>query len=116
MSNVSVALNIQPGQKALVTTSEWFYAPDGMQYRAVFGTVKAARTAEESLGVRPNGKSTNWYLEIGNVTIAGCQIHYAVRCDSCHAGPVVEWSPQGGDTTTERSRPSSIYFADPTNN
>ena len=57
--------SMQIGQKALITTDAWFYAPDGRQYRAVFGTVKAVRTSEETLGVRTNARSTNWYVEIG---------------------------------------------------
>lgn len=68
-------LNITPGKTALVTVDNWFYAPDGRMYRAVFGTVKGARTAEKTLGVRPNGKSTNWYLEIGCMTLAAGQAH-----------------------------------------
>lgn len=107
----SVALNIPVGCKALVSVDNWFYAPDGRMYRAVFGTVKAVRTAEESLGVRPNGKSANWYLEIGNVTIAGCQVHYAVRCEAVHCGPVKDWSSSEGGFR-EFERPSGIYAAD----
>lgn len=104
--------NIEPGQKALITTDNWFFAPDGNSYRAVFGTVKAARTAEETLGVRPNGKSTNWYVEIGNMTIAGCQIHYAVRTDTCNDGPSKQWSSSAEQGCREYFTPCSIYFAD----
>jgi hypothetical protein len=69
---------IQLGDKVLVTTDNWFIAPDGEQYRAVFGTVKGIHRDEEMLGIKTNARSTNWYAEIGNVLIAGCQIHYAV--------------------------------------
>lgn len=104
-------LNLQPGSKALITTNEWFYAPNGRHYKAVFGTIKAARTAEASLGIRPNGKSANWYLEIGNMTIAGCQIHYAVRCDSCEFGRADDWATKDGGLV-EFKRPCTIYNAD----
>lgn len=104
-------MNIAVGQKALLTVDNWFYAPDGRQYRAVFGTVKAVRGSEETLGVRTNAKSTNWYVEIGCMTVAGCQIHYATRCDSCHLGPALDWRTSEGGWA-EGLRPSCIFDAD----
>lgn len=109
-------LNIAAGQKALVTLDNWFFAPDGRQYRAVFGTVRAVRTAEDSLGVKPNGRSTNWYLEIGNMTIAGCQVHYALRTENCHAGRAMDWHSDAQNGLKEFERPCSIYFADESQN
>jgi hypothetical protein len=97
--------NISIGDKVLVTCDNWFYAPDGQNYRAVFGTVKAVRTAEDALGVRPNGKSTNWYAEVGNMMIAGCQIHYVVKTSTCVLGDVPTWND-------EKGRPTHIYNAD----
>lgn len=108
----SALLNINPGDKALVTTDNWFYGPDGKAYRAVFGTVKCCRTAEDTLGVRPNGKSTNWYLDIGNVTLAGCQIHYAVRTDTCSKESAEDWTHSAEHGVQIYRRPSVIYFAD----
>lgn len=104
--------SMQVGQKALITTNAWFYAPDGRQYRAVFGTIKAVRTSEDTLGVRTNARSTNWYVEIGNLTVAGCQIYYALRCDSVHTGPAKDWSADAEKGFTEYDRPSAIYCAD----
>mgnify|MGYP000871467567 FL=1 len=52
--------NIEIGKKALLTLDNWFYVPDGNNYRAVVGTGNAVKTAEETLGIRPNAKSTNW--------------------------------------------------------
>lgn len=74
------------GNKVLVTTSEWFFAPDGREYKAVYGTLRGVFTAEETLGIKPNGKSTNWYAQIGNAVVAGCQIHYVVQSDYCVLG------------------------------
>lgn len=106
-------LNIEIGQKALITCDNWFFAPNGRQYRAVFGTVKAVRTAEAALGVRPNGRSTNWYVEIGDMTIAGCQVHYAIRCDQCTDDlSVPDWSQSPEHGLREFMRPNSIYHAD----
>lgn len=104
--------NVEVGQKALVTVDNWFYAPDGKQYRAVFGTVHAVRTAEESLGVKPNGRSTNWYLQIGRMTLAGCQVHYVLRCDECTSESAKDWTADAQNGLREYDRPNVIYHAD----
>lgn len=104
--------SMQIGKKALITTDGWFYAPDGRQYRAVFGTVKSVRTSEDTLGVRTNARSSNWYVEIGNLTVAGRQIHYALRCDEVQTGPAKDWSADAQKGLTEYDRPIAIYSAD----
>ena len=68
------------GENVLVTCDNWFFAPDGQQYRAVWGKVYGVRQDNEVLGIKTNRGSTNWYLEIGSMILAGCQIHYAVHC------------------------------------
>lgn len=103
--------NIAIGDKVLVTCDNWFYAPDGQSYRAVYGTVRAIRTAEDALGVRPNGKSTNWYAEVGNMTIAGCQIHYVVKSFHCALGDATAWTEEKGEVK-RYIRPTHIYDAD----
>jgi len=47
-------------------------------------------TLEETLGISTNRHSTNWYVQIGNLVIAGCQIHYAVKCDAVNFHRVTE--------------------------
>jgi len=73
------------GSKYLITTDSWFFANDGNQYKAVFGEITSIRDAEDTLGVKTNARSTNWYVLIGNkdenLLIAGCQIHYAMKTD-----------------------------------
>lgn len=103
--------HIQPGDKVLVNCDNWFVGPDGREYRAAFGTVRAVRTSEESLGVRTNARSTNWYLEVGNMTIAGCQIHYIVKTQTCHLGPAPAWTTHEGRSVIDTA-PSKIYNAD----
>lgn len=105
-------MNIEIGSMALVTTSEWFVAPDGNNYKAVFGRVKGVFTAEETLGVKTNGRSTNCYLEIGKMTIAGCQINYAIRTDDCSQAPAADWTADAANGIKIYERPSTIYFAD----
>ncbi len=104
-------VNINIGTKVLITTLDWFFAPDGQTYKAVFGTVKGILTDEETLGVKTNRSSTNWYVEIGNMTIAGCQIHYAIATEKVsNAKHVGEFEHEGKATTGERN--SRIYRAD----
>lgn len=103
--------NFQPGDKVLITCNDWFFAPDGANYKAVFGTVKGIFSSEETLGVRTNARSTNWYVEVGNMTIAGCQIHYVIKTNAYNSGGALTWDNAGGETKTFE-RPCSIYNAD----
>lgn len=105
-------MNIEVGSKVLVTTDNWFYAPDGRQYRAAFGTVKAILSSEETLRVKTNAKSTNWYVEIGDLTVAGCQIHYVVRTDKCKLDIGKSYRVSEGGESIEFTTPSDIYDAD----
>lgn len=98
------------GHNVLITTQNWFYAPDGKQYRAVWGTLKAIRTAEDNLGVRPRGPSTNWYVEVGDTSIAGCQVMYCIRTDVVNLGPAIDLNEHEG-RFTPNERPSAIYNA-----
>lgn len=99
------------GTKILVTTNAWFIAPNGQQYRAVFGTVKGIFNDEEVLGVKTNDRSTNWYLEIGDMVIAGCQIHYAVVCDSVTVAEMVDDYTVHAGVMFVYKRPTGIYRA-----
>ena len=100
------------GDKILITTKEWFIAPDGHQYRAVFGTVKGVRSDEETLGIKTNRGSTNWYVEIGNMIVAGCQIHYAIKTDTVNRIPVSREIEYEGTIRTPMNLTSYIYDAD----
>ncbi len=71
-------LQIPVGSQVLVTTDNWFYAPDGRCYRAATGKLIAILD-DSILGIKTNRNSTNWYAQVGNLLIAGCQIHYAMR-------------------------------------
>lgn len=102
---------LNPGDKALITCDNFFIAPDGKTYRGVFGTIGTVRTSEESLGVKTNARSTNWYLEIGNMLLAGCQIHYAIKTDKVNLGAGESWAQHEGRTVVDTT-PSQIYNAD----
>lgn len=101
--------------KYLITTDNWFFAPDGKQYKAVWGNVVIVE--DSYLGIKTNRNSSNWYARVGNgdthVLVAGCQIHYAVRCEE---RPNVEdtqdfmTSPEVGITVF--NRPTNIWCAE----
>jgi hypothetical protein len=100
--------------KYLITTDGWFFGPDGRQYKAVWGEVEV--TDDSVLGIKTNSRSTNWYVKVGtddsNVIVAGCQIHYAVKCDDKpNAGLVKENHVHEGNVV-ENKVGSYIYIAE----
>lgn len=104
-------MNLEIGKKALITTNNWFHAPDGKQYKAVFGTIKSVLSDEETLGIKTNRGSTNWYVEIGDMTIAGCQIFYAVQTDKCNLGDYEDYQTSSEQGIVKYTSPSRIYNA-----
>jgi hypothetical protein len=100
------------GQKYLITCDNWFIAPDGDQYRAVFGTVHAIVSSEEALGIKTNAKSTNWYVIIGDMVLAGCQIHYATRTNQVSLAPARDFIDHEGKRNFVKYETSRIYHAD----
>lgn len=99
------------GEKYLITTDNWFFAPDGEQYRAVFGTVNGINKDEDTLGIKTNRGSTNWYVMIGNMIIAGCQIHYCLKTDKMNFEPASREIDHDGEVKTSKQR-TRIYVAD----
>lgn len=100
--------------KYLITTDEWFIAPDGQQYKAVWGEVKIL--GDEALGVKTNRNSTNWYARVGNdndhIIIAGCQIHYAFKSEETPSDQKVkDWSLDANNFN-QKETPTRIYFID----
>ena len=99
----------------LITTDNWFIAPDGKQYKAVWGNVEILNS-DEALGIKTNARSTNWFVKIGtknnHVLIAGCQIHYSVKCNNEPelSDDISDWSVDSGQAK-EYLRPSMIYCA-----
>lgn len=101
------------GKKVLATTSAWFFAPDGKQYRAVWGTLKAVHSAKEELGFSPSARHTNWMAEIGDTLIAGCQLLYFVRCDEKPDFKEVEHTLYDmANGVKAFQRPNEIYIAE----
>jgi len=100
------------GAKYLLTTDRWFYAPDGEQYRAVFGTVHEILDAEAVLGIKTNRNSTNWYVLIGDMVVAGCQVFYAIRTEDYDASPPTAEVDHEGVRHVQSAGITRIYDAD----
>jgi len=106
---------VETGKKYLITTDMWFRGPDGQHYKSAWGTVKVLND-EETLGIKTNARSANWYVKVGSeenhVIVAGCQIHYAIRCEEKPVTTKVnDWELFDGQVR-EYSRPSGIYIAE----
>jgi len=99
------------GQNVLITTSGWFMAPDGLEYRGVFGKLKGVHEAGKSLGFIPNRSHANWFIEIGNMVIMGCQVMYVVRTDNPVLSQVDDWQMNEGKVI-QFNRPTRIYKAE----
>tara|TARA_Y100000593_G_scaffold78674_1_gene146205 strand:- start:90 stop:401 length:312 start_codon:yes stop_codon:yes gene_type:complete len=100
--------------KYLITTDGWFTGPDGKEYKAVWGTVEIM--SDSILGVTTNRNSANWFAKVGSeanhIIIAGCQIHYACKCEQ---KPFTEnseiWESYEGETKIYQA-PTRIYIAE----
>lgn len=103
--------------KYLITTDGWFIAPDGRSYCAVWGEVKIVE--DIILGIKTNRNSSNWYAKIGNednhVIVAGCQIHYAIRCEKKPNTKDVLGYTTGDSGINTFNKPTDIYIADKKN-
>lgn len=104
-------MKLRAGEKYLVTCDGWFYAPDGKKYKAVHGTCNGIENAEQVLGIKTNARSTNWYVIIGNMVIAGCQIHYVIQTDDYYQYDVTE-NCYGDGGMSKFTRMSEIFDAD----
>ena len=52
---------LPPKQKYLITVDNWFYAPNGQNYKAVWGELIGCYNAKDILGIKVNHRSTDWY-------------------------------------------------------
>lgn len=103
--------NFEIGDKVLITSDNWFFAPDGNQYKAVWGTLKGIHNSENVLGIKTNAKSTNWYIEIGNMLLAGCNAHMAIKTETVNLTLSMVDEMYEGELK-QSVAPSRIYNAD----
>lgn len=97
----------------LITTDCWFVAPNGREYKSVYGKLIGVFEDKSITGLKTNSKSTNWYLQVGTMILAGCQIHYAINCEGedVNLGLAEEYNYFEGKCI-KGSRPSKIYHSD----
>ena len=100
--------------KFLITTDNWFYAPDGKQYNCVWGNVEIV--SDSILGIKTNVRSSNWFAKIGSdenyIIVAGCQIHYAIKSENKpNTDDILEHRIDAGKYVTS-TRPTNIYIAE----
>ncbi len=102
--------HIQIGDQIVVTSSDWFVAPDGKFYKSAYGTIKGIYETKQVLGIITNSRSTNWYLQVGNLTIGGCRVHHIVKTSPERVvfKPQIQVMPDG--STKEMA--NVIYNAD----
>lgn len=87
------------------------YGKDGRSYRGVHGTLKAVHEAGSTLGFIPNRSHANWFIEIGEMIIMGCQVMYIIECENVNTGSVTDWTTEGSGEKgiKEYERPTAIY-------
>ena len=100
--------------KYLITTDNWFFAPDGQSYKAVWGDTEILE--DSFLGLKTNKNSSNWYAKVGSdnnhVIIAGCQIHYAVKCEKKpNINDIDDWLTDATCGIKKFKSPTRIYIA-----
>ena len=101
--------------KYLITTDNWFFAPDGKQYKSVWGNVEIVE--DSVLGIKTNRNASNWYAKVGSedkhVIIAGCQIHYSIKCnEKPNIHSVIDFETSGEVGVKFYNRPSQIWIAE----
>jgi len=108
-------MNLTEG-KWLINTDNWFIAPDGRQYRAVWGSVKILND-NEVFGIKTNRGSSNWFALVGNgknqMIVAGCQIHYATKSDERpNTEDVPDYQADAASGLRTFSTPTKIWIAE----
>lgn len=79
------------GEYLLLSTSKWFYAKDGQQYKAAWGKCRVI-AAVDVLGFQPKN-SANWLIQVGEgedaLFLMGCQVNYVQLCQKPPLGTSV---------------------------
>lgn len=87
-------------------------APDGEQYLGTWGKCNIVE-AKDCFGFIPLRPSTNWFCQVGEgegmIIIAGCHIHYAVKCSK---PPVIKAGTYQHEVTKDQVVCNKIYLAE----
>lgn len=100
------------GKNVLINCQNWFTAPDGKDYKSVWGKLAAIHEAGKMLGFIPNRSHANWFIEIGNMQIMGCQVLYFIACEDPPNFDVSDaWNTTDKFEIVNYKRPCVIYNA-----
>lgn len=102
-------------KKVLLSLHNWIFAPDGKQYRAIYGTLHSINESKNIFGFVPSRNHTNWFAEIGNMIIMGCQIQACIVCEKDPETQITDFIVREHELAVkvvEYDQPSKIYFAD----
>lgn len=101
------------GKNVLITTQAWFYAPDGQNYRAVWGKLNSINEAGKTLGFIPNRAHANWFVEVGKMTIMGCQVMYIIQFDNKpNTADHLSWTTDAANGLKSFQEPNVIYISE----
>lgn len=100
------------GKNVLITTSDWFVAPDGRDYKAVWGKLIKVHDVKESFGISPTRAHANWLIEIGGMMIMGCRVMYVICSDQKpNTEKSLGWNSDSQQGIKEYERPTLIYIS-----
>lgn len=100
------------GKKVLITCTNWFVAPNEIEYKAIWGTLHDICEAKEVFGFSPGRTHANWFIRIGDAIITGCQVNYLVECPDKPQGKNVERREVHEGKLYPSSMPSYIYISE----
>ncbi len=100
------------GQNVLITTQNWFYGTDGKAYRGAWGTLKGVHKAEDTMGIVPNRSHANWFIEIGDMIVMGCQVLYITKCKNPPPPESIKDHATSSGDLKEFIRPGEIFIMD----
>lgn len=104
-------MNLEVGKKVLITTQEFFVAPDGLQYKSVLGSFMGVHSSEELLSNTETYETPRkWYLRVGSMMIPESQVNSIVITEEAMLGGVKEYL--SSFEKNGYTRPSFIYNAD----
>lgn len=73
----------------------------------MLGILKGVREAKAVLGFQPSRSHANWYVEIGDLVLSGCQANYFLLCPE---RPVVDSIVESNSNGSNFTRDNGIYI------
>lgn len=103
------------GKNVLVNV-DWFTAPDGKMYRAVWGELKGVHNTKDLLGFDTTRSHANWVYEIGGCFLMGCKVSNVILCAAKPDFPEVDHVGYDNKEINIFKKPSEIYISEQSEN